>query len=135
MNKISTTKPYNITIRFFFYLIAQPKAHIYLIVYWINFKHKHSKYITTITKGKRNSWNALEKATSITRKGYQKNELNLQCHQYCTCDFVEKKICNLIARLAYLGLMYHLHGFIFPKICTHLNLLTFAIERFYKHIC
>ena len=76
---------------------------------------KHNKYITTITKGKRNSWNALKKATSITNKGYQKNELNLQFHQYCTCDFVEEKICNIIARLTYLGLMDHLHDFIYSQ--------------------
>ena len=91
-------------------------AHIYLIVYWINFKHKHSKYITTITKGTRDSWNALKKATSITKKWYKNKELNLQFHQYCTCDFVEEKICNIIARLTYLGLMDHLHDFIyFPR--------------------
>ena len=102
----------------------------------MNFKHKHSKYITTITKGNRNSWNVLNKATSISKKGYQENELNLQFHQYCTCDFVEEKICNIIARLTYLGLMDNLHNFIYiPKICTHLNLLTFAIERFYKDLC
>ena len=77
----------------------------------MNFKQQHIKYITTITKGKRDSWNALKKATSITKNGYQKNELNLQFHQYCTCDFVEEKICNIIARLTYLGLMYHFHDF------------------------
>ena len=77
---------------------------------------KHIKYITTITKGKRNSWNVLKKATSIINKGYQNNELNLQFHQYFTCDFVEEKICNIIARLTYLGLMDHLHDFIyFPR--------------------
>ena len=74
----------------------------------MNLKQKHNKYITTITKGKRNSWNELKKATSITKRGYKNKELNLQFHQYFTCDFVEEKICNIIARLTYLGLMDHL---------------------------
>jgi hypothetical protein len=71
----------------------------------MNFTHKRIKYITTITKGKRDSWNALRKATSITNQGYQNKELNLHFHQYCSREFIEEKICNKIARLAYLGLM------------------------------
>ena len=87
---------------------------------------KHNKYNTTITKGKRNSWNALKKATSITNKGYQKNELNLQFHQYYTCDFVEEMICKIIARLTYLGLMDHLHDFIYSP--------RYALISTYSHL-
>ena len=101
----------------------------------MTFKHKHSKYITTITKGTRDSWSALKKATSITKKGYQRKELNLQFHQYCTSDFVEEKICNIISKLTYLGLMDHFMIIYILKICTHLNLLIFAIEMFYKDLC
>ena len=89
---------------------------------------KPNKYITTITKGKRNSWNALKKATSITNKGYQKNELNFQFHQYCTCDLVEERICNIIARLTYLGLMYHLHDLYIPQD-MHSSQLTHICNR------
>ena len=68
----------------------------------------------------------LNKATSITKKGYKNKELNLQFHQYFTCDFVEEKICNIIARLTYLGSMDHLHDYIYSQD-MHSSQLT--------HIC
>ena len=52
----------------------------------MSFKHKPNKYITTINKGKEDSWNALRKATSITKKEYQKKEPNLQIPQYFICE-------------------------------------------------
>ena len=55
---------------------------------------RHHKY----QQGKEDRWDALKKTTSIIKKGYQKKELNLHFHQYCTCEKLEELICNKIAR-------------------------------------
>jgi hypothetical protein len=55
----------------------------------MSFKHKHNKYITTITKGKEDSWNVFVKGNK-----YHKEEINLQIQQYCTCEEIEEMICN-----------------------------------------
>ena len=73
MKTIPKTNLCNVTIR---YLLDSTAKGSYLSYCILN-ERQNIKYITTITKGKRNSWNALKKATSITNKGYQKNELNL----------------------------------------------------------
>jgi hypothetical protein len=39
-----------------------------------------------------------EKSNKYKKEGYQKKELNLHFHQYCTCEELEELICNKIAK-------------------------------------
>ena len=60
-----------------------------------SFKNQHTTYITTITKGKGESWNIWRKATSITKT----SKISLLHMRE-----VEERKDNKIARLTYLGL-------------------------------
>ena len=123
-NMISKTKSYNIPIRSLLERMAKGSILSYCTLNELQTQTQqiHHNY----HYGKRDSWNALKKATTITTKGYQKKELNLHFHQYCTCEFIEEKICNIIARLTYLGLVNHGHDFIyFPR---------YALISTYSHL-
>ena len=74
----------------------------------MNFNHKNIKDITTSKKGTKDSWNALRKATSISRRD-KLCKFNNIAHE----GTFEEWIYNRVVKLACLGLMNHEHDFIY----------------------
>ena len=71
----------------------------------MSFKHQHTTYITTITKGRR-KLEYMEKGNKYHKKILTRKISLLHMRE------VEEKISNKIARLTYLGLEDHMHDFL-----------------------
>ena len=111
--------------------IARPKAQIYLIVYWRTSTTNTSK-TSQQSPRERDSWDALRKANKYHKMKYQMEKSNFANSSLLHMWAYWWKDMQFNCEVDIIGIRWITNMiFILPKICSHLNLLIFAIKWFH----
>ena len=111
--------------------IARPKAQIYLIVYWRTSTITTSK-TTQPSPREGDSWDALREANKYHQMKYQMEESKFARSSLLHMWVYWRKDMQFNCKVDIFGIRWIIRMiFIFPKICSHLNILIFAIKWFH----